>query len=48
MTRMPNLASKNGRGERIRTSDHLNPIQVRYLAALHPDRSPVILTKILA
>ena len=23
-----------GRGERIRTSDHLNPIQVRYLAAL--------------
>ncbi len=25
-----------GRGERIRTSDHLNPIQVRYLAALRP------------
>jgi hypothetical protein len=24
------------RGERIRTSDHLNPIQVRYQAALHP------------
>jgi len=27
---------------------HINPIQVRYLAALHPDRFPVILTKILA
>ncbi|GAI52981.1 unnamed protein product, partial [marine sediment metagenome] len=26
-----------GRGGRIRTGDHLNPIQVRYLAALHPD-----------
>ena len=26
----------------------LHPIQVRYLAALHPDRSPAILTKILA
>ncbi len=25
-----------GRGGRIRTGDHLNPIQVRYLAALHP------------
>ena len=33
-----------GRGERIRTSDHLNPIQVRYLAALHPD----LLSNILA
>ncbi len=28
--------SLKSRGERIRTSDHLNPIQVRYLAALHP------------
>ncbi len=26
-----------GRGGRIRTGDHLNPIQVRYQAALHPD-----------
>ena len=26
----------NGRGGRIRTADHLNPIQVRYQAALHP------------
>ncbi len=25
-----------GRGEKIRTSDHLNPIQVRYQAALRP------------
>jgi hypothetical protein len=25
-----------GRGGRIRTGDHLNPIQVRYQAALHP------------
>ncbi len=28
--------SKNGRDERIRTSDHLDPIQVRYQTALHP------------
>ena len=27
-----------GRGERIRTFDLLNPIQVRYQAALRPDR----------
>ena len=27
----------NGRGERIRTSDPLNPIEVRYQAALRPD-----------
>ena len=26
-----------GRGERIRTSDHLDPIQVRYQAALRPE-----------
>ncbi|CAI8849409.1 protein of unknown function [Methylococcus capsulatus] len=26
-----------GRGERIRTSDHLHPIQVRYQAALRPE-----------
>ena len=30
------LASKS-RGGRIRTGDHLNPIQVRYLAALRPE-----------
>ena len=28
---------RNGRGERIRTFDLLNPIQVRYQAALRPD-----------
>ncbi len=33
-----------GRGGRIRTDDHLNPIQVRYQAALHPD----LLSDILA
>jgi hypothetical protein len=27
-----------GRGERIRTFDLLNPIQVRYQTALRPDR----------
>ena len=30
-------ALENGRGERIRTSDHRNPIAVRYQAALHPE-----------
>ena len=29
----------NGRGERIRTSDLLNPIQVRYRTALRPDEN---------
>jgi hypothetical protein len=29
---------KNGRGEKIRTSDPHNPIVVRYQAALRPDR----------
>ena len=28
---------KFGRGERIRTSDHLTPSQVRYQAALRPE-----------
>ena len=32
---------KDGRGERIRTSDLLNPIQVRYQTALRPDRRTV-------
>ena len=30
-------ASIAGRGDWIRTSDHLHPMQVRYRAALHPD-----------
>jgi hypothetical protein len=29
----------NGRGERIRTSDPLHPMQMRYQAALRPDDS---------
>ncbi len=31
------LPENYGRGGRIRTGDHLNPIQVRYLAALRPE-----------
>jgi hypothetical protein len=31
-------AQNHGRGDWIRTSDLLNPIQVRYQAALRPDR----------
>ena len=31
----------HGRGDRIRTDDLLNPIQVRYRTALRPDRSLV-------
>ena len=34
----PFRAQKRGRGDWIRTSDLLNPIQVRYQAALRPDR----------
>ncbi|MEY2682121.1 MAG: hypothetical protein RIQ66_682, partial [Pseudomonadota bacterium] len=30
---------RNGRGEMIRTSDPLHPMQVRYQAALRPDRT---------
>ena len=30
------------RGGRIRTVDHLNPIQVRYQAALHPETNYAI------
>ena len=30
---------RNGRGDWIRTSDLLNPIQVRYEAALRPDQN---------
>ena len=31
-----------GRGERIRTSDPLHPMQVRYQAALRPDEARII------
>jgi integrase len=34
----PFRAQLSGRGDWIRTSDLLNPIQVRYQAALRPDR----------
>ena len=33
-----------GRGERIRTFDPLHPMQVRYQAALRPDRTVIIAT----
>ena len=36
--RPPFHAQIVGRGERIRTFDLLNPIQVRYQTALRPDR----------
>ena len=32
----------DGRGEKIRTSDPLHPMQVRYQAALRPDRATII------
>jgi hypothetical protein len=35
----PQGSEKNGRGERIRTFDPLHPMQVRYQAALRPDRT---------
>ena len=35
---IPNI----GRGEVIRTLDPLHPMQVRYQAALRPDRSQII------
>ena len=31
------IRDESGRGERIRTSDHLTPSQVRYQAALRPE-----------
>ncbi len=31
-----------GRGEKIRTSDPLHPMQVRYQAALRPDEPRII------
>ncbi len=39
---------KSGRGERIRTSDPLRPRQVRYQAALRPDRKSGLSHIILA
>ena len=30
---------ENGRGEKIRTSDPLHPMQVRYRAALRPEKN---------
>ncbi len=33
----PRIAENPGRGETIRTSDHLIPNQVRYQAALRPE-----------
>ena len=35
-------AQNNGRGERIRTFDPLVPNQMRYQAALHPDKPLII------
>jgi hypothetical protein len=34
-----------GRGEKIRTSDPLHPMQVRYQAALRPDTKGAIITE---
>ena len=39
--RSHNKNYKFGRGERIRTSDPLHPMQVRYQAAPRPDRSSI-------
>ena len=36
------LIESNGRGEKIRTSDPLHPMQVRYQAALRPDELRII------
>ncbi len=33
---------ENGRGDWIRTSDLLRPMQVRYQAAPHPDRKKIL------
>jgi hypothetical protein len=38
---------KIGRDGEIRTRDPLNPIQVRYQAALHPDRRRAARTRIV-
>jgi hypothetical protein len=40
----PFPAQNRGRGERIRTFDLLNPIQVRYQTALRPDPAQVYRT----
>ncbi len=39
LERKPALVRAIGRGEKIRTSDPLHPMQVRYQAALRPDRT---------
>jgi hypothetical protein len=36
-----------GRGERIRTSDPLHPMQVRYQAALRPDKRAIIAERLI-
>gem|GEM_PF-4006923 len=41
MVTSPYCSGKNGRGEKIRTSDPLLPKQVRYQAALRPDTEDV-------
>ena len=41
MVTSPYSSGKNGRGEKIRTSDPLLPKQVRYQAALRPDTEDV-------
>jgi hypothetical protein len=38
---------KYGRGEKIRTSDPLHPMQVRYQAALRPDTKGAIIYELL-
>ncbi len=42
------LANPSGRGGRIRTGDHLNPIQVRYQTALHPGLAFDIVSQIVS
>jgi hypothetical protein len=40
--RSPEIIVSIGRGEKIRTSDPLHPMQVRYQAAPRPDRMRMI------
>ena len=40
--RSPGVILSIGRGEKIRTSDPLHPMQVRYQAAPRPDRMRMI------
>ena len=41
-SRVESRSIEFGRGEKIRTSDPLHPMQVRYQAALRPDRTVII------